>query len=97
MKIVLEEGFLRRCRSASAEEQSAVLDIANLRASLSNPQRHAGLGLRTLHPSALWEVRVGLRLRALFFHKNDSALFVFLGTRDEVQAFLRHYKRPAAH
>ncbi|MGC9945483.1 MAG: hypothetical protein ABSF64_03730 [Bryobacteraceae bacterium] len=50
-----------------------------------------------MHPSALWEVRVGLRLRALFFHKNDSALFVFLGTRDEVQAFLRHYKRPAAH
>jgi len=55
------------------------------------------LGLRKLHPFELWEVRVGLKLRALFFHKNDSALFVFLGTHDEVQAFLRHYKRPPLH
>jgi hypothetical protein len=98
MKIVLEEPFLRRCRSASAEESAAVLDIlANLRTALSSPQHHTGLGLRKLHPFELWEVRVGLKLRALFFHKNDSALFVFLGTHDEVQAFLRHYKRPAPH
>jgi hypothetical protein len=96
MKIVLEEGFLHRCRSASAGGNSAVLDIlANLRAILSNPQQHAGLGMRKLHPFELWEVRSGLKLRALFFHKNDSAVFVFLGTHDEVQAFLRRYKRPA--
>ena len=98
MKIVLEEEFLRRSRGVSAEERSAVLDVlANLRAVLSNPRQHTGLGVRKLHPSELWEVRVGLKLRALFFHKNDSAVFVFLGTHDEVQAFLRHYKRPAPH
>jgi hypothetical protein len=98
MKIVLEDGFLRRCRSASAEERSAVLDIcANLRATLANAQQHTGLGLRKLNPFELWEVRVGLKLRALFFHRNNSAVFVFLGTHDEVQAFLRHYKRPATH
>jgi hypothetical protein len=54
------------------------------------------MGLRKLHPFALWEVRAGLTLRALFFHSNDSATFVCLGTHDQVQAFLRHYKR-AAH
>ena len=96
MKIVLEEPFLRRCRSASAEESSAVLDIlANLRTALSNPRQHTGLGIRKLHPSDLWEVRIGLKLRALFFRNKDSAFFVFLGTHDGVQAFLRHYKRPA--
>lgn len=96
MKIVLEEPFLRRCRSASAVESAAVLDVlANLRTALSNPRHHTGLGIRRLHPFELWEVRVGLKLRALFFHKDDSAVFVCLGTHDEVQAFLRHYKRPA--
>ena len=94
MKIVLEEEFLRRIRGASAEERSAVLEIvANLRGALSNPQQHTGLGIRKLNPFGLWEVRIGLKLRALFFHRADSATFVFLGTHDEVQAFLRHYKR----
>jgi hypothetical protein len=95
MKIVLEEQFLRRCRNASAEESSGVLEnLANLRAVLSNPHQQTGLGIRKLHPFELWELRAGLKLRALFFHRNDSAIFVFLGTHDEVQAFLRHYKHP---
>jgi len=98
MKIVLEEEFLRRCRNASAEESSTVLEIvANLRAALSNPQQRTGMGIRKLHPFELWEVRVGLKLRALFFHKSDTAVFVYLGSHDEVQALLRHYKRPAPH
>ncbi len=89
---------MRRCRSVSAQESSAVLDIlANLRSALSNPQQSGGLGLRKLHPFELWEVRVGLKLRALFFHKNNTAVFVCLGTHDEVQAFLRHYKDSATH
>ncbi len=95
MKIVLEEGFLRRCRSATGEQRSAILDtFANLRTALANAQQHSGLGVRKLHPFELWEVRLGLSLRAVFFHKDDSAVFVFLGTHDEVQAFLRHYRRP---
>jgi hypothetical protein len=52
------------------------------------------VGLRKLHPFDLWEVRLGLKLRALFFHRDDSAVFVFVGAHDEVQDFLRHYKRP---
>jgi hypothetical protein len=95
MKIVLEEGFLRCCGGASPGERSAILEIlANLTATLSNPQQHAGVGLRKLHPFDLWEVRLGLKLRALFFHRDDSAVFVFVGAHDEVQDFLRHYKRP---
>jgi hypothetical protein len=49
----------------------------NLRTALSNPQQFTALGIRKLHPFDLWEVRVGLslRLRALFFHKNDSAVY----------------------
>ena len=97
MKIVLEEEFLRRSRGVSAEERSVVLDIiVNLRAALSDPKQFAGLGIRKLHPMELWEVRIGLKLRALFFHRDNSAFFVFLGTHDEVKRFLRRY-RPAAH
>ena len=49
----------------------------------------AGLGVRKLHPSGLWEARVGLSLRAVFGLARDEATFVFLGSHDEVQRFLK--------
>jgi len=62
--------------------------ILDLEIGLSNPQEHTGLGLRKLHPSGIWEVRAGLSLRALFRLDNDEAVFVFLGSHDEVKRFL---------
>ena len=48
-----------------------------------------GLGLRKLHPSGVWEVRVGLSLRALFVLSKNEAVLLFLGAHDEVKRFLR--------
>ena len=61
----------------------------DLETGLANPQEHRGLGLRKLHPTGIWEIRVGLSLRALFRLREDEAVFVFLGTHDEVRRFLR--------
>ena len=55
----------------------------------SNPHEHRGLGLRKLHLSGVWELRVGISLRALFRLREGEAVFVFLGNHDEIQRFLK--------
>ena len=93
MNIILRGKFVQRCRSASPAEQLAVLDVlGELRTVLHDPQRRAGLGLRKLHPGQLWEVRIGLHLLCLFRIEAEDAIFMFLGTHDEVQRFLRSYR-----
>jgi hypothetical protein len=81
--------FRRQCRAASSQDRAAILKlILDLEIALSNPQEHAGLGLRKLHPAGLWEMRAGLSLRAIFRLDKDGAVFVFLGNHDEVKRFL---------
>jgi hypothetical protein len=63
--------------------------VLELDAAFANPHRHSGMGLRKLHSSGIWEVRVGLSLRVLFRLESDEATFVFLGTHDEVKRFFR--------
>jgi hypothetical protein len=67
----LRVSFLKRfrgqCRLLRAPDQAGVLRaLMDLETALANPQEHRGLGLRKLHPSGIWEIRVGLSLRALF-------------------------------
>jgi hypothetical protein len=56
---------------------------------VANPQEHRGLGLRKLHPIGIWEVRVGLSLRALFRLSDDEAVFIFMSTHHDVKRYLR--------
>jgi hypothetical protein len=82
--------FRTQCRSLGPPEQGGILRaLMDLETALANPQEHRGLGLRKLHPTGIWEIRVGLSLRALFRVSEGEAVFVFLGTHDEVRRFLR--------
>jgi mRNA-degrading endonuclease RelE of RelBE toxin-antitoxin system len=98
LSIVLRDSFLRACRRLTKDEHAALMQIfVDLRGNLADPARHTGLGLRKVNPHPLWEARLGLRIRVLFRLEDDHVIFVFLGTHDEVQAFVRHYKHPAPH
>ena len=89
MKLSFLDRFRRQCRLIPTRDQAAVLKLVlDLETSLTNPQAHTGPGLRKLHPAGLWEVRAGLSLRAIFRLEKDEAIFVFLGTHDEVKRFL---------
>ncbi len=91
MKVSFLDRFLRQLRAARPQDRAAVLDaLLDLEAAFANPARHSGLGLRKLHPTDLWEVRIGLSLRVLFRLSQDEAIFVFLGTHDDVKRFLRN-------
>lgn len=90
MRIILKDTFLRCCDSLTPQGQASLIRVLlGLSKVLGNPGLHGAAGLRKLHPSGVWEVRVGLSLRALFLLAHDEAIFLFLGSHDEVKRFLR--------
>lgn len=90
MKFRFLEGFRRQCRDLDLRERAAILSLVlDLQAALADPHRHSGIGLRKLHPSGIWEARVGLSLRVLFRIVRDETTFVFVGSHDEVKRFLK--------
>ena len=92
MNTVLRDSFLRACRSRLTQDEYSVLMqiLVDLSTSLADPARHTGVGLRKLDRHPVWEVRLGLKMRALFRREDDQVIFVFLGTHDEVRRFLRN-------
>jgi mRNA-degrading endonuclease RelE of RelBE toxin-antitoxin system len=89
LEVFLSERFraiVRRHPKSVRREIGKVID--RLQASFGDPHRHAGMGLRKLAKS-YFEVRVGLRLRLVLRWDSNAIVFVFAGTHDEVQRFLR--------
>jgi hypothetical protein len=90
LKFSFLERFRRQCRAAHSGDQADILQlIFELETALRSPQEHRGLGLRKLHPAGIWEVRLGLDQRALFRLSQGEAIFLFLGTHDEIKRFLK--------
>ena len=90
MRIGLTERFQVGMRGLSSEQRSGVLDaILSLPEALGRPHAHAGLGIRKLHASGIWEARVGLGLRIVFTLAEGALTLVFVGSHDEVKRFLK--------
>jgi mRNA-degrading endonuclease RelE of RelBE toxin-antitoxin system len=90
VKIALTERFQRDVRSLGPEHRSAVFEaMLGLERAFAEPHLHAGLGLRKLHPSGVWEVRVGLGLRLFLTFDEHAAILVAVGTHDQVRRYLR--------
>jgi plasmid maintenance system killer protein len=90
MKLTLTDAFVREVRALDDAERAAAFDaLLGLRAALATPHTHAGLGLRKLHRSGIYEVRVGLRLRLVFALARDEAILVRIADHDEVRRYLR--------
>ena len=91
MTISLHRHFIRQVLRQPPVVRAAVFDaILVLPEAFRRPGKHSGLGLRKLHVSGLWEVRIGLGLRALLQTTHDAAVLRFLGTHDEVRQYLRN-------
>lgn len=90
MRVVLAEGFQRDVRALSEVHRLAVLDaILALPRAIGDPHAHAGLGIRKLHASGIWEARVGLGLRVVFALESTLLTLVRVGSHDEIRRFLR--------
>jgi mRNA-degrading endonuclease YafQ of YafQ-DinJ toxin-antitoxin module len=90
MRILLTERFQRDVRDLDDAQRRAVFDaILALPAAMGHPHVHAGLGLRKLHRSGIWEARVGLGLRLVFGLQPDLLALVRVGAHGDVRRFLK--------
>jgi mRNA-degrading endonuclease YafQ of YafQ-DinJ toxin-antitoxin module len=90
MRIALGEGFQRDVRALSEAHRLAVFDaLLALPRAMGAPHVHAGLGIRRLHASGIWEARVGLGLRTVFALESERLTLVRVGTHEGIRRFLR--------
>jgi mRNA-degrading endonuclease YafQ of YafQ-DinJ toxin-antitoxin module len=90
MRLALAEAFQRDVRALSEAHRLAVFDaMLALPRAVGDPHVHAGLGIRKLHASGIWEARVGLGLRLVFGLEADLITLVRVGSHEEIRRFLR--------
>jgi mRNA-degrading endonuclease RelE of RelBE toxin-antitoxin system len=90
MRLALTERFQRAARDLDDRQRTVVFDaLLALPRALGDPHSHAGLGIRKLHASGVWEARVGLELRLVFAQQPGLLTLVTVGHHDEVRRFLR--------
>ena len=90
MRVALAEAFQRDVRALPEAQRLAVLEaMLSLPRVVGDPHLHAGLGIRKLHASGVWEARVGLGLRIVFGLETDLLTLVRVGSHDEIRRFLR--------
>lgn len=90
MLVALTEGFQRDVLRLTTEQRGAVFEtILILPRALGAAHTHSGLGLRKIHATGIFEVRIGLGLRLVFDLQRDTARLIRVGTHDEVRRFLR--------
>jgi mRNA-degrading endonuclease RelE of RelBE toxin-antitoxin system len=90
MKVALTERFQRAARDLDDNQRAVVFDaLLALPRVIGDPHAHAGLGIRKLHASGIWEARVGLELRLVFALQPGLLTPVTVGRHDEVRRFLR--------
>jgi mRNA-degrading endonuclease YafQ of YafQ-DinJ toxin-antitoxin module len=90
MRIALTERFQRDTAGLSKDGRSALFEtMLALPGALGRPHVHPGLGIRKLHPSGIWEARVGLGLRLVFTLEPDTLTLVRVGKHEDIRRFLR--------
>lgn len=90
MRIVLTERFQGDIRSLTPAERDRVLEaMLAIPRAVGDVHTHAGLGVRKIHRSGIWEARVGLNLRLVFALADGFLTFVRAGSHDDVKRFLR--------
>jgi hypothetical protein len=90
MKVLLTERFQHDARDLDDERRRAVFDvILSLPRAMGDPHTHAGLGIRKLHRSGIWEARAGLGLRLVFGLQPGMLSLIRVGSHEDVRRFLR--------
>jgi mRNA-degrading endonuclease YafQ of YafQ-DinJ toxin-antitoxin module len=90
VKIALGERFQKDVRGLDPKERGAVFEaVLALPRVLGDAHAHAGLGIRKLHRSSIWEARVGLGLRVVFALEPGRLTLVRVGSHDDIKRFLR--------
>lgn len=89
MRLETAKSFSRSLsRRSDAELQLVAVAMQEAATSFGQPHSHTGVDIRRLGKN-LFECRVGLNLRLLFKAGPGTLTFVYSGSHDDVQAYLR--------
>ena len=92
MRLTLLQGFQREVRALDDDQRAAVFDaVLQLPRVIAEPHLHAGLGVRKVHRTGIWEARVGLGLRMVFGLDGGAGglILIRVGSHDDVRRCLR--------
>lgn len=90
MKVFLTERFQRDVRDLQKDQRAAVFEVVlALPRVVGESHTHAGLGIRKLHHTGIFEARVGLGLRIVFTLDPGTLSLVRVGSHEEVRRYLR--------
>lgn len=91
MRLALAESFQRDVRGLADTHRETVFEaMLALPRAIGEPHRHAGLGIRKLHASGIWEARVGLGLRMVFTLESNQLTLVRIGSHEEIRRYLHN-------
>lgn len=89
MKLELTEHFQRDVAVLERSEQTQLFSVMlKLPTAIKTPQSHSGLGLRKIHPSGIYEARIGLGLRLAFGFESNRLILHRLGSHDVIRRYL---------
>jgi hypothetical protein len=88
VKILLTERFQKSLSKRTDVERARVFEtLLAIPPSLKTPHRHAGIGIRKLNRSGIFEARIGLGLRLVFAHRDGQLILAMVGSHDEVRKY----------
>jgi len=90
MRIALSRRIQRQLEHAPDDLRRQLSDaVTQLPRVLGQPHRHAGLGVRKIHPHGVFELRIGRQCRVVFTQpEKDMIMLHLLGDHNDVQRFL---------
>ena len=89
MKLLLTERFQKDVSNLSQVERARIFEtLLRIPATLKDPHRHAGIGIRKLHRSGIYEARIGLGLRLVFALQSPNLILAMVGSHDQVRRYI---------
>jgi mRNA-degrading endonuclease RelE of RelBE toxin-antitoxin system len=89
LRVELTPELTAKIRSLPKQQRKQIGDtITAVRDGFGVPHLHSGLGIRRLRGS-LFECRVGLKLRLVFYAEPGVLSFTDLGTHDKIQKLIK--------
>ena len=92
MQIELTKRFLAAEKRLNAVDAAAVdTALAQLLATFGRPHTHTGASVRPIRPP-VYELRASRALRIVFVRQGDTLKVDFVGSHDEIAAYLRNLR-----
>lgn len=90
MQIIFTNRFEKDYKKLKAEGRIRMMHVLEkLPVLVGKPHLHAGVGIRKLHPSGIFEARIGLGLRLVFGLQQSKITLHRIGDHETISRYLK--------